>query len=76
LGEISRESRPNMRLVVVEQLRKIENNGLEINIILFSLYLYVNLLFCYTWLLIYKIVEEIRRITLFNIDNITGELLF
>jgi hypothetical protein len=65
-----------MRLVVVEQLRKIENNGLEINIILFSLYLYVNLLFCYTWLLIYKIVEEIRRITLFNIDNITGELLF
>jgi hypothetical protein len=65
-----------MRLVVVEQLRKLENNGLEINIILFSLYLYVNLLFCYTWLLIYKIVEEIRRITLFNIDNITGELLF
>ena len=65
-----------MRLVVVEQLRKIENNGLEINIILFSLYLYVNLLFCYTRLLIYKIVEEIRRINLFNIDNITGELLF
>jgi len=49
LGEISRENRPSMRLVAVVQLRKIKNhgleidkknNGLEIDIILFSLCLH------------------------------------
>ena len=36
----SQESRPNMRLVAVEQLRKIENDALEINIASFSLCLH------------------------------------
>ena len=39
-GGASQESRPNMRLVAVEQLRKIENDALEINIALFSLCLH------------------------------------
>ena len=37
LGETSRESRPNMRLVAVEQLHKIENNVFEVNVASFSL---------------------------------------
>ena len=39
-GETSRESRPNMRLVAVDQLRKIENDALEANIASFSLRLH------------------------------------
>ena len=40
LGGASQESRPNMRLVAMEQLRKIENDALEINIASFSLCLH------------------------------------
>ena len=40
LGGTSRESRPNMRLLAVEQLRKIENDALEVNFVSFSLCLH------------------------------------
>ena len=40
VGGTSRESRPNMRLLAVDQLRKIENDALEVNVASFSLCLH------------------------------------
>ena len=57
----SRESRPSMRLLAVEQLRKIENDALEVNIVSFLACVYTGELvfFCHAWL-IHVTFEQIQ----------------